>query len=40
MNRILIPTDFSPTAEIALHYALNIALKSRGRVYLYHVYSQ
>jgi nucleotide-binding universal stress UspA family protein len=39
MNRILIPTDFSPTAEIALRYALNIALKSKSRVYLYHVYT-
>lgn len=39
MERILVPTDFSSTAEIALRYALNIALKAKGAVYLYHVYT-
>ena len=38
MKRILVPTDFSPTAEKALRFAVNIASKSKGTVMLYHVY--
>ena len=36
MNRILVPTDFSATAKKALLYAMNIASKANGKVYLYH----
>lgn len=39
MQRILVPTDFSPTAEKAFHFALDIATKSKGTVILYHVYT-
>ena len=39
MKRILVPTDFSPTAERALRFALDIASKSKGTVILYHVYT-
>jgi nucleotide-binding universal stress UspA family protein len=39
MERILVPTDFSPTAEKALRYALQIATKSGGEVFLFHVYT-
>ena len=38
MKRILVPTDFSPTAEKALRFAVNVALKNKGTVMLYHVY--
>lgn len=37
--RILVPTDFSPTAEKAFLYALDIAEKCAGTVFLYHVYT-
>lgn len=36
MKRILVPTDFSPTAEKAFRFALDIATKSSGTVVLYH----
>lgn len=36
MNRILVPTDFSNTAKKALHYAMDIAHRTNGKVYLYH----
>ena len=39
MKRILVPTDFSPTAEKAFRFALNIATKAKGTVILYHVYT-
>ncbi|MBC6491409.1 universal stress protein [Flavihumibacter stibioxidans] len=38
MKRIVVPTDFSPTAERAFQYALDIAAKSGAAVILYHVY--
>jgi nucleotide-binding universal stress UspA family protein len=38
MKRILVPTDFSPTAEKAFRFALNIAAKAKGTVILYHTY--
>ncbi|MBK8610698.1 MAG: universal stress protein [Chitinophagaceae bacterium] len=39
MKRILVPTDFSPTAERAFRVALDISEKSGGLVILYHAYS-
>ena len=39
MKRILVPTDFSPTAEKAFRLALNIASKSKGTIILYNVYT-
>ena len=39
MQRILVPTDFSPTAEKAFRFALDIATKAKGTVILYHVYT-
>ena len=38
MKRILVPTDFSPTAEKALRFALDIASRAKGTVILYHVF--
>ena len=38
MKRILVPTDFSPTSERALRFAVDIASKTNGTVILYHVY--
>ncbi len=38
MKRILVPVDFSPAAEKAFRYAVDIALKAKGTVILYHVY--
>ena len=39
MQRILVPTDFSPTAEKAFRFALDMATKAKGIVILYHVYT-
>ena len=39
MKRILVPTDFSPTAEKAFRIALDIASKSEGKIFLYHAYT-
>jgi len=39
MKKILVPTDFSPAAENALHYALEIASIFSSEILLYHVYS-
>ncbi len=39
MQKILIPTDFSPVADNALDYAIEIAAKFKSELYLYHVYS-
>jgi nucleotide-binding universal stress UspA family protein len=38
MKRILVPTDFSPTAEKAFRFALDIATKAKGTIVLYHTY--
>lgn len=38
MKRILVPTDFSPTAEKAFRFAVDIAAKSKGTIILYHTY--
>jgi nucleotide-binding universal stress UspA family protein len=37
MKRILVPTDFSAPAKQALHFAVEIAQKSNGRIHLIHV---
>jgi nucleotide-binding universal stress UspA family protein len=34
---IVVPTDFSPTSEAALHYAARLALTLNARLYLVHV---
>lgn len=39
MKRILVPTDFSPTAEKAFRFALDMASKANGTVILYHIYN-
>lgn len=39
MNRILVPTDFSPTAEKAFRFAVSLAARSKGTIILYHVYT-
>lgn len=38
MKRILVPTDFSPTAEKAFRFAVDIAAKAKGTVILYHTF--
>jgi nucleotide-binding universal stress UspA family protein len=39
MQKILIPTDFSPIANNALDYAIEIAAKFESGILLYHVYT-
>jgi len=39
MKKILVPTDFSPVAENALNYAIEIAARFSSEILLYHVYS-
>lgn len=39
MNRILVPTDFSPTSEKAFRFALDMAQRAKGTVILYHCYT-
>jgi nucleotide-binding universal stress UspA family protein len=39
MKRILVPTDFSPTAEKAFRFAVDLASRSKGTIILYHVYT-
>lgn len=39
MNIILVPTDFSEAAKNALDYAINIAKRVKGEVYLLNAYS-
>lgn len=39
MKRILVPTDFSPTAERAFRFAKMLAEKSEATIILYHVYT-
>jgi len=38
MKQILVPTDFSPTSERAFRFAINVALKVKCSITLYHVY--
>ncbi len=38
MKKILFPTDFSPVADNALKYAIEIAAGFKSELYLYHVY--
>lgn len=38
MKRILVPTDFSPTAEKAFRFALDLAQRAKGTIILYHNY--
>jgi nucleotide-binding universal stress UspA family protein len=38
MKRILVPTDFSPTAELAFRFAVNVATRAKGTIILYHNY--
>jgi nucleotide-binding universal stress UspA family protein len=38
MKRILVPTDFSPTAEKAFRFAVDIAARAKGTIILYHTY--
>lgn len=37
MIRILVPTDFSPTAERAFRFAAELASKTKGTIILFHV---
>ena len=37
MNKILVPTDFSPHADAAFDYAIHLAQKQPGEVVLLHV---
>ena len=39
MKKILIPTDFSPVADNALNYAIEIAAMFKSELLLYHVYT-
>lgn len=39
MRKILIPTDFSPVADNALNYAIEIAAKFKSELHMHHVYS-
>ena len=39
MKRLLVPTDFSPTSEKAFRIALDIAIKSNGKIILFHAYT-
>jgi len=39
MKNILVPTDFSPVADNAMAYAIELAAHLKGKVFLYHVYS-
>ena len=39
MKNILFPTDFSPNADNALNYAVEIARKVKGNLVLFHAYS-
>lgn len=37
IKRMLVPTDFSPTSDIAFHYALDMAARQHAMVHLLHV---
>ncbi|MGB1242553.1 MAG: universal stress protein [Chitinophagales bacterium] len=39
MKKILIPTDFSPVADNATEYAIEVANAFRSKLFLYHVYA-
>ncbi|MGB5314836.1 MAG: universal stress protein, partial [Robiginitalea sp.] len=39
MKKILVPTDFSPVADNALQYAIEVAAGFKSEIYLYHMYS-
>lgn len=39
MTKILVPTDFSPTAEMAFNFALKLASKINSEIVLYHVFT-
>ncbi len=39
MKRILVPTDFSPTAEKAFRFALEIAARAKSTIILYHLFT-
>ncbi len=39
MTKILVPTDFSPTAETAFRFAVKLAGKTGSEVVLYHVFT-
>ncbi|HRP33238.1 MAG TPA: universal stress protein [Agriterribacter sp.] len=39
MKRILVPTDFLPTAEKAFRFALDLAARAKGTIILYHTYT-
>ena len=38
MKNILVPTDFSATAERALYYAIELAKKENAKLLLFHAY--
>lgn len=40
MSKILVPTDFSKNAELALNYAVQIALKKGEKIDILHTYEQ
>ena len=37
VKRLLVPTDFSPTSDIAFNYALDMAARERASIHLLHV---
>lgn len=39
MTKILVPTDFSPTAEMAFQFALRLASNIESEIVLYHVFT-
>ena len=39
MKNILFPTDFSQNADNALNYAIDIAIRTKGVLILFHAYS-
>ena len=36
MKKLLVPTDFSPIAELAFLFAVNVATRAKGTIILYH----
>ena len=38
MKRILVPVDFSPNSKKAFRYAVDIASRSGGTIFLYHLF--
>lgn len=39
MTKILVPTDFSPTAETAFRFAVKLAARTNSEVVLYHIFT-